>query len=108
MAPPPMKALMAAIANGRYDHSLDKVGEHIVSSIRKRGEVLNIERAAELSEGDRVRIMGPLRPNYFLNKRGTITSIEDGTVWVKLDKPVRRKGKILGTAGVPARLIEVL
>jgi ribosomal protein L21E len=105
---PPLKSLLTAIQGGRYDHSLDRVGEHVVNAIRERSHIIDQDRAAEFSEGDRVKIKGPLRPKYFVGKRGTVTQVDGRIVWVKLDHPIKRGSRVVGTGGIPARLLEDL
>jgi hypothetical protein len=104
----PVAALMHAIEAGQYDHSLDRVGKHIVEAIAKRQRVLGAEILETLEPGNKVKILGPLRPKYFVGRFGVVDRIADTTVWVTLNKPITRYRKTHTSVGVPAWKLEVL
>ncbi len=104
----PVAELIQAIKSGRYDHQLDRVGEHIVAAIRERGEEIAWNVVETLEEGTKVKIVGTLKPKYFENKRGEVLRIEGTTVTVKLDKPIKRYRKTFAQVGIPANHIQIL
>jgi hypothetical protein len=106
----PLAELLQAIRAGKYDYSLDTVGAKLVKEIGKRMDVMGKELAETLDLGDRVRIVGELKPKYFTKKCGRVAAVdvEAGKVTVKLDTTVKRHGKLYSQVTVPAHAIEVL
>ena len=96
--------VLTSIARGRYDDHLAQ----IVEMVRLRRETIASVMISGLRPGQRVRIIGGIRPAYLVGVVGTVDRTEGKTVHVRFDVPARRYGRNGRSVGIPASCVEVL
>lgn len=71
------------ILNGGHDGSLDE----LANAIKNRRKLLAGRIRFSLHQGDRVKVVGDLRPRYLIGLTGTIERVNQTTVTMKFDDP---------------------
>lgn len=75
--------LLAGISTGAFDRDLDDIAT-LVAERRKRIRSVTAQRnAAVLNVGDRVRVVGNLRPKYIVGCEGEVVKTNTTTVTVR-------------------------
>jgi hypothetical protein len=96
--------LRKCIRLGDFDTDLDEVMNTVITAVARRRVAVRDGLIGDFAVGMRVLTLpGNYKPRYFANREGTIVSIEEGTVWIELDEPIRRQRgtiKNIGISGV--------
>jgi hypothetical protein len=83
--------LRKCIRSGDFDDNLDELVNTVAHAASRRRAVVRETLLDEFAVGTRVLTLpGNYKPRYFANREGTVTRIEDGTVWIQLDEPILR------------------
>jgi len=99
-----LQVLRRQIRRGDFDEQLDELVNTVLQAVTRRRVAVRSTLLDEFNVGDRVlTLRGNYKPRYFADREGTVTRIEDGTVWIELDEPIlRNRGTIqhIGMKGV--------
>jgi len=92
--PTPLQALCYAIRDGKYDDKLDGVSHYVYRELKNRRFHMSAEAAKNFRVGNTVEITGTIKPRYMMGARGKITEINGQRVWIELDEPILRTGRV--------------
>jgi hypothetical protein len=99
-----LQVLKRQIRDGEFDEDLDDLVNSLIATVTRRRRRLREELLDDFGPGVRVMTTpGNYKPRYYANRKGTVTRVENGVVWIELDTPIlRSRGTIkqIGMSGV--------
>lgn len=100
-------SILNAIAHGEVDDDLDRIYRELVDrrKIVKTRQATALVRA--LRVGDRVEVIGGIKPRYIVGAQGTVRGKLQTKIEVELDEAVGRFGKRVRIPATCLRKLEV-
>ena len=105
--------ILKDLSTGKYDQQLDALSNAVYARKKELGSIVAAENMASLLPGDRVRIVGAIKPKYLQGQRAEVLDINDlpdgvrlppaGSILIDFGRPMRRYGRY---CSVPAQLLK--